>query len=180
MLKTPQSKAKPRPSVERPVRMVAIARLKPFPGNPRKHTADQLGTIGRLLREYGWTRPILVDENRTILAGHGTIEAARMIGKTHAPCIEIDGLSLEQKRAYVVADNKSAELSTWDDSALALQFREITAAAPSFDMTLTGFELPEIETRVQDLTPPPPAPKSKLRVNVTVECPHCHKTFERK
>jgi len=158
--------------------MVAIARLKPFPDNPREHSADQVEAIAALLREYGWTRPILIDETRTILAGHGALEAAALIGQTHAPTITIPGLTPEQKKAYVIADNQSALLSTWHEEKLPKLLAEL-GDVEAFDMRLTGFTLPEIGR----LTGDPefaPAKKGGTKVVVTITCPHCHKTFERK
>jgi DNA modification methylase len=132
---------------------VAIGDLKPFPGNPRHHPEDQ---IARLMRniERVWTNPILIDETRTILAGHARLEAATRLGFTEVPTLTIVGLSAAEKRAVVIADNRLPEQAVWDFDLLREHFKELIEV--DFDVELTGFSTGEIDL-VLDGKPAPAA-----------------------
>src|ERR1700741_3384837 len=121
---------------------VAIGDLKPFPGNPRHHPEDQ---IARLMRSIGrvWTNPILIDETRTILAGHARLEAAKRLGRGEVPTLTIAGLSAAEKRAVVIADNRLPEQAVWDFDLLREHFKELIEI--DFDVELTGFSTGEID-----------------------------------
>src|SRR5438128_5711488 len=132
---------------------VAIGDLKPFPGNPRHHPEDQ---IARLMRSIGrvWTNPILIDETRTILAGHARLEAAERLGRREVPTLTIAGLSTAEKRAVVIADNRLPEQAVWDFDLLREHFKELIDL--DFDVELTGFSTGEIDL-VLDGKPAPAA-----------------------
>jgi DNA modification methylase len=121
---------------------VAIGDLKPFPGNPRRHPEDQ---IARLMQSIDrvWTNPILIDETRTILAGHARLEAAKRLGRSEVPTLTIAGLTEAEKRAVVIADNRLPEQAVWDFDLLREHFKELIEL--DFDVELTGFSTGEID-----------------------------------
>src|SRR5438128_9032804 len=121
---------------------VAIGDLRPFPGNPRHHPEDQ---IARLMRSIDrvWTNPILIDETRTILAGHARLEAAERLGRREVPTLTIAGPSAAEKRAVVIADNRLPEQAVWDFDLLREHFKELIDL--DFDVELTGFSTGEID-----------------------------------
>ena len=96
-------------------------RLRPYERNPRTHSDAQVDQIAASMVEFGWTNPILIDENAGILAGHGRLLAARKLGLTEVPVIRFDHLSEAQKRAYLIADNQLALQAGWDDALLAAE-----------------------------------------------------------
>ena len=124
------------------IAQVAIADLKPFPGNPRQHPEAQIARLMRSIEQF-WTNPILIDETGTILAGHGRWEAAKRLGRTEVPTLTIAGLSVAEKRAVVIADNRLPEEAIWDFDLLRGHFKELIEL--DFDVELTGFSTGEID-----------------------------------
>ena len=120
------------------------AALIPYARNSRTHSDAQVAQIAASIREFGWTNPILVDGDNGIIAGHGRLLAARKLGMSTVPVIELAGLSEAQKRAYVIADNKLALNAGWDNELLGLELGELDALG--FDLSLTGFGEDEIAT----------------------------------
>jgi hypothetical protein len=120
----------------------AVKALAPYARNARTHSDEQVGQIVASIREWGWTSPVLIDETDTIIAGHGRVMAAERMGLADVPVIVARGWSEAQKRAYVVADNKIALNSGWDDDLLRMELGEI--AALDFDLSLTGFDPGEL------------------------------------
>lgn len=116
--------------------------LIPYARNARTHSDAQVAQIAASIREFGWTNPVLVDGDNGIIAGHGRLLAARKLGMSQAPVIELAGLSEAQKRAYILADNKLALNAGWDDELLALEFADL--ASLGVDLSLTGFGEDEI------------------------------------
>jgi DNA modification methylase len=121
----------------------SLESLIPYARNSRTHSDAQVAQIAASIREFGWTNPILVDGENGIIAGHGRLSAARVLGMDKVPVIELDGLSETQKRAYIIADNKLALNAGWDDELLRVEFEELSAEG--FDLDLTGFSLEEID-----------------------------------
>lgn len=119
-----------------------ISALIPFATNARTHSDSQIAQIAASIREFGWTNPVLTDGKNGILAGHGRVLAARKLGMTEVPCLELKDFSAAQKRAYVIADNKTALNAGWDEGLLAAEFGQL--AELGFDLELTGFDLDEI------------------------------------
>jgi DNA modification methylase len=117
--------------------------LRPYPGNARKHPPKQIHALARTIRQQGWTSPILVDENRTILVGHGRLESAKILNLPQVPTLTLSGLSESKKRAIVIADNRLAERAEWDMDVLRGQFRELIAV--DFEVDLTGFTTGEVD-----------------------------------
>jgi DNA modification methylase len=118
--------------------------LKPRATNPRTHSKRQIEQLKNSIREFGFVRPVLLDGEDGIVAGHGSTQAAIELGMADIPTVCVDHLSPAQIRAYVIADNKLAENSGWDRQLLALELKELSLSL-NFDVTLTGFELPEVD-----------------------------------
>lgn len=114
-----------------------VSALVPYARNARTHSEDQIAQIAASIREWGWTMPILVDEADGIIAGHGRVLAARILGLTEVPVMVARGWSDAQKRAYVIADNKLALNGGWDMELLPVEVGELKALG--FDLNLTGF-----------------------------------------
>jgi DNA modification methylase len=117
--------------------------LVPYVNNARTHSDEQVAQIAASIREFGWTNPILVDGERGLIAGHGRLKAARLLGLTQVPVIELAHLSAAQKRAYVLADNRLAENAGWDKELLALELSELQTS--EFDLGLLGFSDDELD-----------------------------------
>lgn len=120
-----------------------ISELIPYVRNSRTHSEAQVGQIAASIREWGWTMPILCDENGNVIAGHGRIMAAQKLGIDDVPCMTATGWSEAKRRAYVIADNKLALNADWDNEALGVEFAELKELG--FDLELTGFDLNEID-----------------------------------
>lgn len=114
-----------------------IDSLIPYARNARTHTDEQVQQIAAAIREWGWTMPVLIDDQGQIIAGHGRVLAARLLGITEIPVIVARGWSEPQKQAYVIADNKLTLNSGWDEKLLRLEASELKALG--FDLALTGF-----------------------------------------
>lgn len=130
------------------VECAPIQSLKPAPRNARTHSKKQINQIAASITEFGFTNPVLIDEGRSILAGHGRVEAAKQLGMTEVPVVRIEHMTPAQKRAYVIADNQLALNAGWDDAILALELGELGDLG--FDLTLTGFEMGEIDVLLAD------------------------------
>jgi len=124
--------------------------LRPREKSPRKHPKHQIEQLKRSITEFGFVRPVLLDGSDGIIAGHGSVQAAIELGMTDIPTVRVDHLSPDQVRAYVIADNKLAENAGWDRELLALELKEL---ALNFDITLTGFEMPEVDLLLGELDP---------------------------
>jgi site-specific DNA-methyltransferase (adenine-specific) len=156
--------------MERKLEWRQIADLIPYARNARTHSDEQVAQIAASIKEFGWTNPILVDGDNGIIAGHGRLAAARKLGNTEVPVIELTGLSEAQKRAYILADNKLALNAGWDIDLLTEELKELKDL--NFDLELTGFsdkELADFLTEeVEGLTDEdavpdvPEEPKTKL------------------
>jgi DNA modification methylase len=136
---------------ERQIAFLAISDLKPHPQNARKHSAQQIRAIAKSIDAFGFNAPVLVDGDRNILAGHGRVEAAKLLGMIGVPVVRLHHLTETQAKAYVLADNKLTDRSTWDDGILAIQLKELSELVLNFDIEATGFEAPEIDFRIQSL-----------------------------
>ena len=135
---------------------VAVGDLKPSPKNPRTHTKKQIEQIKKSILEFGFTSPALFDENNRVLAGHGRLEAAKLVGLTSIPCVRLTHMSEAQKRAYVIADNQLALKAGWDEEFLAEELEALMCLEPGFDLSLTGFSIPEIDGLIAGHKPEKP------------------------
>ena len=133
-----------------------VASLRPWARNARTHSKKQIRQIAESIRTFGFTNPVLIDREATILAGHGRVEAARLLGMEQVPCVRLEHMTQEQKRAYVLADNKLALNAGWDQDLLAEELQVLLAEDQSFDIEVTGFSIPEIDSLIEGLTPEEP------------------------
>jgi DNA modification methylase len=120
----------------------SVADLVPYARNARTHSEAQVVQLAASIREFGFTNPILVDGERGIIAGHGRLLAARKLGLTEVPTIELSHLTPAQRRAYVLADNRLALSAGWDEDLLRIELGDLQAEG--FDLALTGFDADEI------------------------------------
>ena len=133
------------------VAILSLELLTPNPENPRKHSRAQVRALAKSITAFGFAAPILIDGNRQIIAGHGRYEAAKYLGLPHVPVIFLDRLTDVQAKAYALADNQLAGRSSWDEGRVATQLKELSELALDFDIEAIGFELPEIDFRIQSL-----------------------------
>jgi DNA modification methylase len=127
------------------VTYLPISAISANPRNSRSHSKRQIRQIADSIRTFGFTNPILVDQTNIIIAGHGRVAAAKLLGMLEVPTILLENLSPEQIRAYVIADNRLAEKAGWDKSILAIELQNLTMNCGDLDVTITGFEIPEID-----------------------------------
>jgi len=130
-----------------------IGILRPNSRNARTHSRRQIKKIAASLKKFGFLNPILVDDENVILAGHGRLEAARLLGLDRVPIVRCGHLTAAQKRAYLIADNKIAEQAGWDREMLAVELGELINLLPTegFDVAITGFETAEIDLLLADM-----------------------------
>ena len=124
------------------IELWSLDRLRPYAGNARTHNEAQIDQIAASITEFGFNNPILVDSKDGIVAGHGRLLAAQKLGLLQVPVVVLDHLTDTQRRAYVIADNKLAELAGWDEDLLASEVAAL--AADDFDLSLVGFTDHEI------------------------------------
>lgn len=120
-----------------------IDELKPCPRNARTHSRKQLRQLANSIERFGFTNPVLIDDAGQIIAGHGRVEAARLLGLRQVPTLALSHLSPTERRAYMLADNKLALNAGWDPELLAEELQLLIDDA--FDLDLTGFSLAEID-----------------------------------
>jgi len=135
------------------IRYVAPEELKPYPRNARTHSRKQIRQIADSVRRFGFTNPVLVDESGIILAGHGRVEAAKLLGMEQIPCLRFDHMSAAEKRAYILADNKLALNAGWDEDLLADELRFILAEEIDLDIGVTGFSIAEVDQLIDEQVP---------------------------
>jgi DNA modification methylase len=142
------------------IEWVPIGTLRPNPRNGRTHSKKQIRWIAASIREFGFLNPVIVDDDNTVLAGHGRLEAGRLEGLVQVPVIRFDHLTAAQKRAYLIADNRIAEQAGWDREILAIELGELIDLLPveGMEVSLTGFEAAEIDLLLADMASPKPCP----------------------
>lgn len=145
------------------IEMVPRASLVPYARNARTHSEQQVNQIAASIREFGFTNPVLIDEQNGLIAGHGRLQAAIKLNMAELPCIRLTGLSEAQKRALVLADNKLALNAGWDLDLLKVELSDLKEAG--FDLELTGFGELELADLLIDktagLTDPDDAPEAQ-------------------
>jgi len=160
------------------IESIKLDKLIPYARNSRTQSDQQVAQVAASIREFGFTNPVLIDSEDGIIAGHGRVMAARKLGLTEVPCIRLGHLTETQKRAYIIADNKIALNSGWDEEMLGLELADLREA--DFDLDLIGFDSGEIEAA---LNPAEPIQSDsddgdKIQdVKEPIECPHCHMHF---
>lgn len=155
-----------------------ISALVPYDRNPRTHSEEQVAQVADSIRQFGWTNPVLIDEQGSIIAGHGRVLAAQRLGIDKVPCIRLTELTDAQRRAYVIADNKLALNAGWDPLLLKLELGELREA--EFDLALTGFSDAEFDALMFDgnFSPGGAAQQGRLDQKKKITCPHCGLDFE--
>jgi DNA modification methylase len=124
---------------------VAVVSLRSHDRNARTHSRAQIEQIRRSIERFGFTNPVLADASNTIIAGHGRVAAAKLLHLDRVPVLRLEHLSKAERRAYVIADNRLAELAGWDKELLQLELGAILAVDAGFDLALTGFDGGELE-----------------------------------
>jgi DNA modification methylase len=130
-------------------------KLRPYANNARTHSRKQIKLIASSIERFGFTNPVLLSDDDEIIAGHGRVEAAIALGMEHVPALRLSHLSADERRAYVLADNRLAEHAGWDQDILAIELQALVDI--DFDLTVTGFELAEVDL-VLDQAARHPAP----------------------
>lgn len=136
------------------LRYISVSDINPHPRNPRKHSQAQIRALARSIEAFGFNAPILIDKFHKTIAGHARLDAAKLTGLKQVPTICLDNLTETQIRAYMLADNQLAQLSTWDDESLAIHLKELSEITLDFDLEVIGFETAEIDLRIQSLEAP--------------------------
>ena len=129
----------------------AVETLIPYINNSRKHSDEQVSKIAASIKVFGWTNPILVDGDNGLIAGHGRLLAARKLGMAKVPVIELAHLSELQKKALIIADNKLALNSDWDNNLLMIELQELNNE--DYDLSVLGFDQDELEALLNPIEP---------------------------
>ena len=116
-----------------------VRELRPHPNNARTHSRKQIRQIANSIEKFGFCNPILVDDAKQIIAGHGRVEAAKLLGIDAVPTYQLSHLSEADKRAYVLADNKLAEKAGWDKELLAIELQGLIELAVEVELTAVSF-----------------------------------------
>ena len=127
------------------VTLERIDALLPWSANARTHSPKQIRQIAASIETFGFTNPVLIDDRHRILAGHGRVAAARRLGWSEVPCLRIDHMTEDQKRSYVIADNRLAENAGWDREILAIELGALAELDLDFDIGVIGFDPGEID-----------------------------------
>lgn len=126
---------------------VPVSALKPYANNAKKHGRDQLKKLKASIQEFGFLTPCVIDSEYNLIAGHGRVMAAKELSFETVPCVFIEGLTETQRRAYILADNRLGELGEWDFDIVNEELEDLDDL--DFDITLTGFELPDMEEETE-------------------------------
>jgi DNA modification methylase len=148
------------PSLE----LLPLTELKPYPRNARMHSKKQVRQIANSIRRFGFTNPVLVDNDNVILAGHGRVAAAKLLDISSVPCVRIETMSPAEKRAYVLADNKLALNASWDEEILAEELKGLLGDDLRFDLDVTGFSIAEVDAIIDNLAPEEPGAPEEDRL----------------
>ena len=129
-----------------------LAQLKPDPRNARVHTKKQVRQIASSIESFGFNMPILIDGANTVVAGHGRLLAAKLLGLAEVPAVRLEHLTEAQRRAFAIADNRLTEIASWDDRLLGETLKELAILDLDFALEATGFETGEIDLRIEALS----------------------------
>jgi DNA modification methylase len=131
--------------------------LKPDPRNPRVHSDKQIRQIAQSIESFGFNVPLLIDDQQKVIAGHGRLLAARKMGWDTVPAIKLSHLTESQRAAFLIADNRLTENSSWDERMLGEQLKILSELELDFDLEAIGFEVPEIDLLIDGLNTVPQA-----------------------
>ena len=162
------------------VEQLKVGDLIPYVNNSRTHSDEQVMQVASSIKEFGFTNPILIDDDGGIIAGHGRLMAAKKLGLDEVPCIRLGHLSEAQRKAYVIADNQLALNSGWDLDSLKIELEELDNF--DFDLELLGFDIDELNKIIKgaDFEPATEDEQGKLDEldPKWCQCPHCGKEFD--
>jgi ParB-like chromosome segregation protein Spo0J len=130
------------------IETLAIETLRPYARNARTHSNKQIRQIARSIQRFGFCNPVLVDDQGQIIAGHGRVEAAKLLAIKDVPTVKLEHLSDVEKRAYILADNRLAEKAGWDREILAIELQALVNL--DFEVELTGFETAEVDLILEE------------------------------
>jgi DNA modification methylase len=130
------------------IEYIAVRELRPYPNNARTHSKKQIQQIAKSIAKFGFCNPVLIDDAKQIIAGHGRVEAAKVLGIDAVPTCRLSHLSEADKRAYILADNKLAEKAGWDRELLAIELQGLIEI--DVDIELTGFEMAEVDLILEE------------------------------
>src|ERR1700730_15091962 len=130
------------------IEQLSVRSLKPYPRNARRHSKDQIKQIAASITRFGFTNPILIADDGEIVAGHGRLAAAELLGMETVPTLRLSNLTEAERRAYVIADNKLALNAGWDRETLAIELQGLVDL--DFEIELTGFSLAEAEIVIDE------------------------------
>ena len=157
-----------------------IEKLIPYARNSRTHSDAQVAQIAASIKEWGWTMPVLIDEDGGIIAGHGRVLAARSLGHESVPVVVAKGWSDAKKRAYVIADNKLALNAGWDSDMLSIELEELKKS--NFEIELLGFNAEDLEKIISASNFEPGTEEDQGKLDQLepkwIDCPHCGKEFD--
>jgi ParB-like chromosome segregation protein Spo0J len=157
---------------------IATAELIPYIRNARTHSDAQVAQIAGSIQEFGFNAPVLIDAQNGIIAGHGRVMAASLLKLESVPCVRLSHLSDAQKRAYILADNRIALNSGWDEAMLANELQDLHA--DDVNLGLTGFDAGELSTLmgfVPDFQPGTEDDQGRLDEKAKITCPECKHEF---
>jgi DNA modification methylase len=135
--------------LELQIEYLSLGSLAPYAKNARTHSKKQVKQIAESITQFGFTNPVLIDRENTILAGHGRVAAAKLLELTEVPCVRLEHMTKAQKRAYMLADNKLALNAGWDEELLAEELEAILGEDSGFDVSITGFSLAEVDSLIE-------------------------------
>jgi len=130
------------------IEFTPVRELRPYPTNARTHSKKQIRQIAKSIAKFGFNNPVLIDDSKQIIAGHGRVEAAKLLGIDAVPTCRLSHLSEADRRAYVLADNKLAEKAGWDKELLVIELQGLIEL--DVDIELTGFDMAEIDVILED------------------------------
>ena len=131
------------------VQEVTLEKLVPYVNNAKIHSEEQVTMIASSIREFGFLSPVLIARDINIIAGHGRVMAAKKLEMDSVPCVFVEGLTEAQRKAYILADNRLGELADWDMNLVNMELEALDDM--DFDVSLTGFEMPEIEVEDSEI-----------------------------
>lgn len=150
---------------------VSVELLRPYERNAKKHNEEQIEKLKNSIKEFGFLTPCLVDKDYNLIAGHGRVIAAKELGLKTVPCVFIEGLTEEQRRAYILVDNKIGELAGWDFELLESELADIDLEMGSFGFKDYDFDDSTLDDLFEEVEPKDKEPK-------TIKCPHCGEIIE--
>src|SRR4029077_16059801 len=130
------------------IEFTSVRDLRPYPNNARTHSKKQVRQIANSIATFGFCNPVLIDDYKQLIGGHGLVAAAKLLGIDAVPTCRLSHLSEADKRAYILADNKLAEKAGWDRQLLSIALQCLIDL--DVEIELTGFEMPEIDIILED------------------------------